>query len=311
MSRPIDNVQPTYDAKLFNERNNIQSKLPEGDRITIITKAVPEHSQLVQNWMRVYNDVIDNILQQMSDAITRNDYIDDSMSYFIDHIKSFILYAKMYIVNILIIDYANYHFDMDPHKQIKLEKYIRENNINAVIIVRKQKDEPTDFISQIIPEERILNIRVQGIILKSSGQEEFKRENTGFGVSSEVSLHILNGYDDLILLYIYELCKAENRNPVIYSGDSNIKIDLLGLSRIQNNVLNYKYILPFWIHIGDKRYAIDPYFIDLKGNNYIYDNYYHSRNPRVAEFQKGDRYLEKYLKYKNKYFELKKALDKK
>jgi len=93
-------------------------------------------------------------------------------------------------------------------------------------------------------------------------------------------------------------------NPIIYSSDANIKKDLLSPSNVVPDMYSYKHIPPFFCVINTYRYLINPFEITLEGNNYIFDVFYKEMNPDLDQ----DIYLQKYLKYKSKYMQLKKLI---
>jgi hypothetical protein len=191
------------------------------------------------------------------------------------------------IKKILIIDYENYKHS---EKKEILKDYIHANNIKACIIISKSIV-PDDFLN--ICQHRMC-IKTDGLTLKNPTDNNV--------------VHLLNGHDDLLTILSYEICKQEEKEPIIYSHDTRIKIDLLSTDLSPLQTYNYKHILPYYCVINDQfgseTYYIEPSKVKLNGMDGRFDNYYNEFDPEIP----GNFYLQKYLKYKNKYMQLKKLL---
>ena len=225
--------------------------------------------------------------------------------------------------NILIIDYENY-----KHSQSEtvLEEYIEANKITHVVIVHKSIYSPIQSLTK--KKIKTLVIHSRGLTLHQkreqtidwrqepdasvSGAREPVQKHTGsshrfgsshsFGLNKTETAHLINGHDDLLLLCVYERCKQSGKHPIIYSQDNNIKLDILSVSTL--GIYNYKNILPFFCNIDGNIFFMNPSEINLAGLDSKFDDYYHQYNPTVGSNQ----YLQKYLKYKNKYLQLKKLI---
>jgi len=233
-------------------------------------------------------------------------------------------------INVLIIDYENYNvgstLEQKKHHLDEMIDYIREHNINHIIIISKAF--VSDFYIRKLKQIgcMVLTIQTDGLTLHDSPKLDALKDwrdisnkqnaqsprfvrkglisRTGFGASNDISRHISKGSDDFLMLYVFELCKKRGYNPIIYSSDANIKRDLLSPSNVVRNMYSYKHIPPFFCVINTYRYLINPFEITLEGNNYIFDDFYKEMNPDLNH----DIYLQKYLKYKSKYMQLKKLI---
>ena len=195
-------------------------------------------------------------------------------------------------LKVLIIDYENYKHSS---YQNNLSLFIEANEINACIIISK---------SGSITE------------LANKCTNQFLVQSTGLTLSKkDAFIHLLNAHDDLLGFLSYEICKITGKEPIIYSQDGNSKKDLLPSSINPARPYNYSHIPPFICtvtiitgKIKDKSvdYYIKPSEIELKGVDGKFDNYYHQFDPTPGL---DNYYLQKYLKYKNKYMQLKKSIN--
>jgi len=298
-------IQRTEDGFAIGKRKFTLKSFDES-KIDILIKNVHDtHIQNIEN----YIETLTSKYRNLESTAQFNDRSD-----FVEAIKHFILYGEY----ILIIDYENYYFDKTLTKETKLRDYINSKHINTIIIVSKRKPLLDELLLNINPKMQILNVITNGLTLINGESntmapryemviEQRRMALNGFGSSRINSIHISNGCDDLLILYIYELCKDEHREPIIYSKDKRIKFDLLSMSNSNPGIYSYKHILPFFCDINRKSYYIEPNEINLKGDDYNFDNFYHERNADDDQ----DIYLQKYLKYKNKYIQLKKMVDNK
>ena len=228
---------------------------------------------------------------------------------FTEMVQSFVSKAT----NVLIIDNENY-INSKSHPDGKLKACVKTRGITHIIVVYKSR--PYDYLKVIgDPKIKILEIKSAGLTLQKK-QIEFTRkaqsqikpttylgDPRGFGASPSVSSHLNNAHDDFMVLVIYEICKDLQKTPLIFIEDEKIKVDLLIPSNAIKGVRNYKHILPFLCHVNDRKFYIKPEDITLTGYEGKFDNYY-------LKFGSTDQdhYLQKYLKYKNKYLQLKKLI---
>jgi hypothetical protein len=224
-------------------------------------------------------------------------------------VQSFVLEAT----NILIIDNENYIRSRQSLDD-KLKECVKTRGITHIIVVYKSR--PHDYLKVIgDPNIKVLAIKSDGLTLQKI-QIEFTRGNQsqekpdtyrgdkrGFGASPSVSSHLNNAHDDFMILFTYEICKSLQKNPLIFIEDEQIKVDLLIPSNAIRSVRNYKHILPFLCHVNGRTFYITPKVITLMGNAGKFDNYY----LKFGSIDQ-DHYLQKYLKYKSKYMQLKKLI---
>lgn len=208
--------------------------------------------------------------------------------------------------NILIIDYENYYRD---ESLSKLKLLIKSNNIDSCIVISKRPIRQ-DFQSIC---ERMFLIETNGIQL-SKPEIIFERGAATKVRTDEAVRHLFNGCDDLMLLFSFEKCTEVNNTPIIYSKDMQIKIDLLQSQQNPAQPYYYKDIPPFMCSVTivtrgtqspTTQYSIEPSRINLTGNRGNFDNFYNEFNPQEDKYY----YLQKYLKYKNKYMQLKKSIN--
>ena len=160
------------------------------------------------------------------------------------------------------------------------------------IITAKDKYIPDDFLNMC---QHRMCIKTDGLTLINPNENNV--------------VHLLNGYDDLLTLLSYEICTQAEKKPIIYSHDTRMKIDLLSTDLSPLRTYNYKHILPYHCvvndQLGSEIYYIEPSKVELNGMDGRFDNYYNEFDPEVP----GNFYLQKYLKYKNKYMQLKKSIN--
>lgn len=227
--------------------------------------------------------------------------------------------------NILIIDNENYIKSTDIQRlNYNLKECVKTRGITHIIVVYKShvpdyltvignskikvltiKSDGLTFHASQKPAEKEVDWRSPGAAAQPQGNpaKKYHGDNRGFGANPRVSSHLNNAHDDFIILFAYEICKDLQKNPLIFIGDEQIKVDLLIPSNAIKGIRNYKHILPFLCQVNGKTFYITPEAITLSGNEGKFDNYYLKFG---SEDQ--DHYLQKYLKYKSKYMQLKKLI---
>jgi len=110
--------------------------------------------------------------------------------------------------------------------------------------------------------------------------------NNNLHISNSMStiLHDVNGFDDLTIYLIYNICQINNKNTKIYTYDNNI------------NRFDFSVILPYTIIIEKYVFHINPQYI--KTDIIV-------RKIDVKIINNDEMYKRKYLKYKKKYLFLK------